>query len=72
MTLTSLLADAGLTGRGGAAFSTARKVEAAHAHGAHLVVNLGGDVAVSGTLPPEGWSIDTKVSARSPSTCCSP
>ena len=39
MTFTSLLAEAGLTGRGGAAFSTATKVAAAHAHGAALVVN---------------------------------
>ncbi|KRF39970.1 formate dehydrogenase [Terrabacter sp. Soil811] len=39
MTFTSLLAEAGLTGRGGAAFSTATKVAAAHAHGARLVVN---------------------------------
>ena len=52
MTLTTLLADAGLTGRGGAAFSTARKVEAAHAHGAHLVVN-----ACDGELgaTKDGW-----------------
>ena len=54
MTLTSLLADAGLTGRGGAAFSTARKVEAAHAHGAHLVVN-----ACDGELgaTKDGWVV---------------
>ena len=37
--LTSLLADAGLTGRGGAAFSTATKLEAARDHRADLVVN---------------------------------
>jgi len=37
--LTSLLADAGLTGRGGAAFSTATKLEAARNHRADLVVN---------------------------------
>jgi NADH:ubiquinone oxidoreductase subunit F (NADH-binding) len=37
--LTSLLADAGLTGRGGAAFSTATKLEAARSHRADLVVN---------------------------------
>ncbi|GAA5017287.1 NADH-ubiquinone oxidoreductase-F iron-sulfur binding region domain-containing protein [Terrabacter aeriphilus] len=39
MTLVALLAEAGLTGRGGAAFRTATKVEGAHAHGARLVVN---------------------------------
>ncbi|GAA2498251.1 NADH-ubiquinone oxidoreductase-F iron-sulfur binding region domain-containing protein [Terrabacter carboxydivorans] len=39
MTIVSLLAEAGLTGRGGAAFSTATKVAAAHAHDAQLVVN---------------------------------
>ena len=39
MSLIPLLAEAGLTGRGGAGFSTATKLEAAHAHGAHLVVN---------------------------------
>ena len=54
MTLTSLLAEAGLTGRGGAAFSTARKVEAAHAHGAHLIVN-----ACDGELgaAKDGWVV---------------
>ena len=39
MTIVSLLAEAGLTGRGGAGFSTATKVAAAHAHDAELVVN---------------------------------
>ncbi|MGO4597256.1 NADH-ubiquinone oxidoreductase-F iron-sulfur binding region domain-containing protein [Terrabacter sp. 2RAF25] len=54
MSLTALLADAGLTGRGGAAFSTARKVEAAHAHGAHLIVN-----ACDGELgaAKDGWVV---------------
>ncbi len=37
--LVGLLDRAGLTGRGGAAFSTAVKVRAAHEHGAHLIVN---------------------------------
>jgi NADH:ubiquinone oxidoreductase subunit F (NADH-binding) len=37
--LVDLLDASGLTGRGGAAFSTAVKVRAAHRHGAHLVVN---------------------------------
>lgn len=75
MTLTSLLADAGLTGRGGAAFSTARKVEAAHAHGAHLLVN-----ACDGELgaAKDGWVVAhrlvelvegaTLVAAGSPTT----
>jgi NADH:ubiquinone oxidoreductase subunit F (NADH-binding) len=39
MSIVPLLAEAGLTGRGGAAFSTATKVAAAHAHAAQLVVN---------------------------------
>lgn len=39
MTLVDLLADAGLTGRGGAAFSTATKVHAVHVNGARLIVN---------------------------------
>ncbi len=39
MTLVDDLHAAGLTGRGGAAFSTGIKVRAAHDHGAHLVVN---------------------------------
>ena len=54
MTLIALLADAGLAGRGGAAFSTARKVEAAHAHGAHLIVN-----ACDGELgaAKDGWVV---------------
>ncbi len=37
--LVDLLAEAGLTGRGGAAFSTAVKLEAAQRHGADLIVN---------------------------------
>ncbi len=37
--LVAVLAQAGLTGRGGAAFATARKVEAAARYGARLVVN---------------------------------
>ncbi len=39
MSLVTDLHAAGLTGRGGAAFSTGVKVRAAHDHGAHLVVN---------------------------------
>ncbi|QKE83381.1 NADH-ubiquinone oxidoreductase-F iron-sulfur binding region domain-containing protein [Arthrobacter sp. NEB 688] len=39
MSLVEDLHAAGLTGRGGAAFSTGVKVAAAHDHGAHLVVN---------------------------------
>ncbi len=39
MNLVNLLREAGLTGRGGAAFSTAIKVEAAHDRGARLIVN---------------------------------
>ncbi len=39
MSLVDDLHAAGLTGRGGAAFSTGVKVRAAHDHGAHLVVN---------------------------------
>ena len=39
MSLVDLLEQAGLTGRGGAAFSTATKVAAAHRHGASLIVN---------------------------------
>lgn len=39
MSLVDDLHAAGLTGRGGAAFSTGVKVDAAHDHGAHLVVN---------------------------------
>ena len=39
MNLVDVLDASGLTGRGGAAFSTAVKVRAAHEHGAHLVVN---------------------------------
>jgi NADH:ubiquinone oxidoreductase subunit F (NADH-binding) len=37
--LLRVLEDAGLTGRGGAAFSTATKVRAAHQYGASLIVN---------------------------------
>jgi NADH:ubiquinone oxidoreductase subunit F (NADH-binding) len=53
--LVSLLADAGLTGRGGAAFSTATKLEAARAHRAHLVVN-----ACDGELgaAKDGWVVE--------------
>jgi NADH:ubiquinone oxidoreductase subunit F (NADH-binding) len=39
MTIVEVLEASGLTGRGGAAFSTAVKVRAAHDHGARLVVN---------------------------------
>ena len=39
MNLAELLEHSGLTGRGGAAFSTATKVRAAHEHGAALIVN---------------------------------
>jgi hypothetical protein len=53
--LVSLLADAGLTGRGGAAFSTATKLEAARAHRAQLVVN-----ACDGELgaAKDGWVVE--------------
>jgi NADH:ubiquinone oxidoreductase subunit F (NADH-binding) len=45
MNLVDLLEQSGLTGRGGAAFSTATKVRAAHDHGAALVVNAcGGEI----------------------------
>lgn len=39
MNLPDLLEHAGLTGRGGAAFSTARKLRLAHEHNARLIVN---------------------------------
>ncbi|MEP6854641.1 MAG: NADH-ubiquinone oxidoreductase-F iron-sulfur binding region domain-containing protein [Pedococcus sp.] len=39
MNLVDVLEQAGLTGRGGAAFSTATKVRAAHSHDAALIVN---------------------------------
>ena len=54
MNLVGLLKDSGLTGRGGAAFSTATKVEAAHAHGADLIVN-----ACDGELgaAKDGWVV---------------
>ena len=54
MTIVPLLAEAGLTGRGGAGFSTATKVAAAHAHDAHLVVN-----ACDGELSAakDGWVV---------------
>ncbi|MEW1952092.1 NADH-ubiquinone oxidoreductase-F iron-sulfur binding region domain-containing protein [Terrabacter sp. NPDC080008] len=54
MSVVSVLAEAGLTGRGGAAFSTATKVEAAHAHRAALVVN-----ACDGELgaAKDGWVV---------------
>ncbi|KQU69412.1 NADH-ubiquinone oxidoreductase-F iron-sulfur binding region domain-containing protein [Phycicoccus sp. Root101] len=39
MNLVDVLEQSGLTGRGGAAFSTATKVRAAHEHGAGLLVN---------------------------------
>ena len=53
--LVSLLADAGLTGRGGAAFSTATKLEAARAHQADLIVN-----ACDGELgaAKDGWVVE--------------
>jgi NADH:ubiquinone oxidoreductase subunit F (NADH-binding) len=58
MSLVALLKDSGLTGRGGAAFSTATKVEAAHAHGARLVVN-----ACDGELgaAKDGWVVEHRL-----------
>ena len=58
MTIVSLLAEAGLTGRGGAAFSTATKVAAAHAHDAQLVVN-----ACDGELgaAKDGWVVANRL-----------
>ena len=60
MSLAVLLKEAGLTGRGGAAFSTATKVEAAHAHGAHLVVN-----ACDGELgaAKDAWVVEHRLDA---------
>ncbi len=54
MTLAAQLAQAGLTGRGGAAFSTATKIAAAHEHRAHLIVN-----ACDGELgaAKDGWVV---------------
>lgn len=54
MSIAPLLAEAGLAGRGGAGFSTATKVEAAHAHRAALVVN-----ACDGELgaAKDGWVV---------------
>lgn len=59
MSIAPLLAEAGLTGRGGAAFSTATKVEAAHAHRAALVVN-----ACDGELgaAKDGWVVAHRLS----------
>ncbi|MGW5238549.1 NADH-ubiquinone oxidoreductase-F iron-sulfur binding region domain-containing protein [Monashia sp. NPDC004114] len=60
MNLVSVLRDSGLTGRGGAAFSTALKVEAALAHGAHLVVN-----ACDGELgaAKDAWVVEHRLAA---------
>jgi NADH:ubiquinone oxidoreductase subunit F (NADH-binding) len=54
-TLADLLDAAGLAGRGGAAFSTATKVRAAHAHDAHLVVNAcDGEIGAA----KDGWVVE--------------
>jgi len=52
--LITLLEESGLTGHGGAAFSTATKVRAAHEHGAALIVN-----ACDGELgaAKDGWVV---------------
>ena len=53
--LLAALSEAGLTGRGGAAFATARKVEAAHRHGAQLIVNAcDGEIGAA----KDGWVIE--------------
>lgn len=54
-TLADLLDAAGLAGRGGAAFSTATKVRAAHAHGADLIVNAcDGEIGAA----KDGWVVE--------------
>lgn len=55
MNLLELLDESGLTGRGGAAFSTATKVAAAHEHRADLIVN-----ACDGELGAvkDGWVVE--------------
>ncbi|EWT01308.1 formate dehydrogenase [Intrasporangium oryzae NRRL B-24470] len=60
MTLVTDLRDAGLAGRGGAAFSTATKVEAAHTHDADLIVN-----ACDGELgaAKDGWVVEHHLDA---------
>ena len=55
MTLASLLRDAGLTGRGGAAFPTAVKLEAALGHRARLIVNCcDGEIGAA----KDGWVVE--------------
>ena len=58
MTLASLLRDAGLTGRGGAAFPTAVKLEAARAHRARLIVNCcDGEIGAA----KDGWVVEHRL-----------
>ncbi|HET8595287.1 MAG TPA: NADH-ubiquinone oxidoreductase-F iron-sulfur binding region domain-containing protein [Intrasporangium sp.] len=74
-TLVPLLRDAGLTGRGGAAFPTAIKLEAALQHHARLIVNAcDGEIGAA----KDGWVVEhhldelvrgaTLLSSRRPST----
>lgn len=60
MSIVDLIAAAGLTGRGGAAFSTATKVSAAQEHRARLVVN-----ACDGELgaAKDGWVVEHHLAA---------
>jgi len=54
MSLLTALDDAGLTGRGGAAFSTGTKVRAAHENGADLIVNAcDGEIGAA----KDGWVV---------------